>query len=216
MGILSRLNPVNINRDLKASAPKSIKDLNIVKVQSKMLAPAVSLLPNTKGFRDNAQKAIDHPVSFATGGIMGGTKGTFEVPSIGSGVKTNSFRGSEGKKNRQIGAVIAAAFGGSALAGAGSAGGAAAGAGAAAPAAAPGLGAAGMDIVYGGVAKGALKALTPKAQAPQDYGTLDAMDYSNPTPAPAAPASATKMPDFKTIASVASAGIGLLLLIRGL
>src|ERR1017187_2259695 len=84
-------------------------------------------LPTTKGFNKNAVSAMQHPLSFATGGLLGGKGGTFEVPHFSGGSTTNALSGSDqyghsANKNRAIAAIIGTVLGGEALAGGDSAG----------------------------------------------------------------------------------------------
>jgi hypothetical protein len=77
-----------------------------------------------KAFGKNATSALSHPLSFSTGGLLGGKGGTFEVPHISGGSRTNALSGSDqygnsANKNRDIVGALAAIYGGEALFGGG-------------------------------------------------------------------------------------------------
>ena len=73
-----------------------------------------------KDFGKNATSALSHPLSFSTGGLLGGKGGTFRVPSFSGGSRTNALSGSDqygnsANKNREIAAIIGTVVGGEAL-----------------------------------------------------------------------------------------------------
>lgn len=99
------LNPMNVSIDGNSAADVLTKTL-----------------PKSKNFNVNAVSAMEHPLSFATGGLLGGKGGTFEVPHFGGGSTTNALSGSDqygnsANKNRAIAAIIGTVLGGEALAG---------------------------------------------------------------------------------------------------